>query len=69
MVICSLKHLGYNTALFFCISARRCCLSLAIEAEVSDAFLWMQSGHAQDVAAKTVSVCAMCDQGNSTRSG
>jgi hypothetical protein len=43
---------GYNTALFSGISARRGGLSTAIEAGVPEAILWMQSGHAQDVAAR-----------------
>ena len=34
------------------ISARRWGLSTAIEAGVPEAILWMQSGHAQDLAAR-----------------
>ena len=34
------------------ISARRGGLSTAIDAGVPEAILWMQSGHAQDVAAR-----------------
>jgi hypothetical protein len=52
MVVCALGHIGYYTALLFGISTRRGCLSSAIEAGVPEAILWMQSGHAQDVAAR-----------------
>ncbi len=51
MVVRALGHVGYNTALFSGISARRCGLSTAIEAGVPVAILWMQSGYSQDVAA------------------
>jgi hypothetical protein len=52
MVVRALGLVGYNTDLFFGISARRGGLSTAIEAGVPEAILWMQSGHAQDVAAR-----------------
>ena len=52
MVVRALGHVGFNTALFSGISARRGGLSTAIEAGVPEAILWMQSGHAQDVAAR-----------------
>ena len=52
MVVRGLGHVGFNTALFSGISARRGGLSTAIEAGVPEAILWMQSGHAQDVAAR-----------------
>ena len=52
MVIRGLGHVGYNTALFSGISARRGGLSTAIEAGVPETILWMQSGHAQDKAAR-----------------
>ena len=52
MVVRALGHIGYNTALFSGISARRGGLSTTIEAGVPEAILWMQSGHAQDVAAR-----------------
>jgi hypothetical protein len=52
MVVRALGHVGYNTALFSGISARRGGLSTAIEAGVPEAILWMQSGHSQDVAAR-----------------
>ena len=52
MVVRALGHIGFNTALFSGISARRGGLSTAIEAGVPEAILWMQSGHAQDVAAR-----------------
>ena len=52
MVVRALGLVGYNTDLFSGISARRGGLSTAIEAGVPEAILWMQSGHAQDVAAR-----------------
>ena len=52
MVVRALGHVGFNTALFSGISARQGGLSTAIEAGVPEAILWMQSGHAQDVAAR-----------------
>ncbi len=52
MIISTLAHVGFNTAGFSCISARKGGLSTAIEAGVTEAILWMQSGHAQDIAAR-----------------
>ena len=52
MIISGLAHVGFNTAGFSCISARKGGLSTAIEAGVLEAILWMQSCHAQDVAAR-----------------
>ena len=52
MVVRALGLVGYNTDLFSGISARRGGLSTAIEAGVPEAILWMQSWHAQDVAAR-----------------
>ena len=52
MVVRGLSHVGYDTSLFSGISARRGGISTAIEAGVPEAILWMQSGHAQDVAAR-----------------
>ena len=52
MVVRALGLVGYNTDLLSGISARRGGLSTAIEAGVPEAILWMQSGHAQDVAAR-----------------
>ena len=52
MVVRGLRHVGYDTTLFSGISARRGGLSTAIEAGVPEAVLWMQSGHAQDLAAR-----------------
>ena len=49
MIIAGLADVGFNTAGFSGISARRGGLSTAIKAGV---ILWMQSGHAQDVAAR-----------------
>jgi hypothetical protein len=44
-------HVGYHT-LFCSISARWGGFSTAIEAGIPEAILWMQSGHAQDGAAR-----------------
>ena len=52
MVVRGLGHVGYDTSLFSGISARRGGLSTAIEAGVPEHILWMQSGHAQDLAAR-----------------
>jgi hypothetical protein len=52
MIISGLAHVGFNTAGFSGISARKGGLSTAIEAGVPEAILWMQSGHAADVAAR-----------------
>jgi hypothetical protein len=52
MLVRSLGSVGYTTALFSDISARRGGLSTTTEAGVPEAILWMQSGHAQDVAAR-----------------
>ncbi len=52
MIIRGLSHVGFDTSGFLGISARRGGLSTAIEAGVPEAILWMQSGHAQDLAAR-----------------
>jgi hypothetical protein len=52
MIVRGLGHVGFDTALFSGISARRGGLSTAIEAGVPECILWMQSGHAQDAAAR-----------------
>ena len=52
MVLRGVGHIGLDTSLFSGISARKGGLSTAIEAGVPEAILWMQSGHAQDVAAR-----------------
>ena len=52
MIISGLAHVGFNTTGFSGISARKGGLSTAIEAGVPEAILWMQSGHAADVAAR-----------------
>jgi hypothetical protein len=52
MIIRAMSHVGFDTTGFSGISARRGGLSTAIEAGVSEAILWMQSGHAQDLAAR-----------------
>jgi hypothetical protein len=50
MIVDGLCQVGFDTSLFSGISARRGGLSTAIEAGVPEHILWMQSGHAQDVA-------------------
>ena len=52
MIVRGLEHVGYDTSLFSGISARRGGLSTAIEKGVPEHILWMQSGHAQDAAAR-----------------
>ena len=52
MIVAGLADVGFNTAGFSGISARRGGLSTAIEAGVPEAILWMQSGHSQDLAAR-----------------
>jgi hypothetical protein len=52
MIVDGLRQVGFDTTLFSGISARRGGLSTAIEAGVPEHILWMQSGHAQDVAAR-----------------
>jgi hypothetical protein len=52
MIVRGLGHVGFDTSLFSGISARKGGLSTAIEAGVPEAILWMQSGHAQDAAAR-----------------
>ena len=52
MIIRGLGHVGYDTTQFSGISAHKGGLSTAIEGGVPEPILWMQSGHAQDVAAR-----------------
>ena len=52
MIVRGLQHVGFDTTFFSGISARKGGLSTAIEAGVPEHILWMQSGHAQDVAAR-----------------
>jgi hypothetical protein len=54
MIVSGLGHVGFDTALFSGIFAQRVRggLSTAIEAGVPKCILWMQSRHAQDVAAR-----------------
>ena len=55
MIVRGLEHVGYDTvdtSPFSGISARRGGLSTAIEKGVPEHILWMQSGHAQDAAAR-----------------
>ena len=52
MIVDGLRQVGFDASLFSGISARRGGLSTAIEAGVPEHILWMQSSHAQDVAAR-----------------
>jgi len=52
MIVRGLKSVGMDTRLFSGKSARMGGLSTAIEASVPEWILWMQSGHAQDKAAR-----------------
>jgi len=52
MIVRGMQHVGFDTTFFSGISARKGGLSTAIEAGVPEHILWMQSGHAQDVAAR-----------------
>jgi hypothetical protein len=47
-----MQHVGFDTTYYSGISARKGGLFTAIEASVPEHILWMQSGHAQDVAAR-----------------
>ena len=46
------SHACFNASLFSVISARKRGSTTAIEAGVPEHILWIQSGHAQDVAAR-----------------
>ena len=55
MVTSALETLGLDTSAFSGVSCRMGGLTVAIEAGVPEAILWMhsmQSGHAQDAAAR-----------------
>ena len=51
-IVDGLRQAGLDTSLFSGVCARRGGLSTAIEAGVPEVITWMQSGHAQDVAAR-----------------
>jgi len=51
-IVSGLGQAGLDTTLFSGVCARRGGLSTAIEAGVPEAITWMQSGHAQDKAAR-----------------
>jgi len=53
MIVRGLTHAGFDPDWFSGVCARRGGLSTAIEAQVPEHILWMQSGHAQTVAART----------------
>ncbi len=52
MVVSALTSLGVDTVAFSGASRRMGGLTVAIEAGVPEHSLWMQSGHAQDRAAR-----------------
>jgi hypothetical protein len=52
MIVDGLRQVGFDTTLFSGISALRGGLFTVIEAGVPEHILWMQSGHAQDIAAR-----------------
>lgn len=52
MIVHAIAVLGLDTSAFTGVCARRGGLSTAIEAGVPEVILWMQSGHAQDKAAR-----------------
>ena len=52
MIVRALSHVGMDTSVFSGVCARRGGLSTAIEAGVPEHILWMQSGHAQNLAAR-----------------
>ena len=52
MIVRVLSHVGMDTSVFSGVCARRGGLSTAIEAGVPEHILWMQSGHAQNLAAR-----------------
>jgi hypothetical protein len=53
MIVRGLSHVGFDPNWFSGVCARRGGLSTAIEGGVPEHILWMQSGHAQTVAART----------------
>jgi hypothetical protein len=52
MIVRGLGHVGFEISFFSGISDRQGGLSTAIETGVPEHILWMQSGHAQDMAAR-----------------
>ena len=52
MVIAALRMIGVNTTAFSGVCCRMGGLTIATEAGVPESILWMQSGHAQDRAAR-----------------
>ena len=52
MTVRGLQHIGLDTTFFSAVCVRSGGLSTAIEAGVPEVILWMQSGHAQEVAAR-----------------
>ena len=47
MILKALRHAGANSRDYSGVCARRGCISTATEANVPEAILWLQSGHAQ----------------------
>ncbi len=52
MVVSALNSIGVDTSAFSGVSCRMGGLTVATEAGVPEHILWMQSGHAQDRAAR-----------------
>ena len=52
MILKALKLAGLDRRDFAGVCARRGCISTAIEANVPEAILWLQSGHAQSRSAR-----------------
>ena len=52
MVVSALKTIGVHNPAFTRMSCRMGGLTVATEAGVPESILWMQSGHAQDRAAR-----------------
>ncbi len=52
MVVCALKTIGVDTPAFTSMSCSMGGLTVATVAGVPESILWMQSGHAQDRAAR-----------------
>ena len=53
MILKALKLAGADTRDFSGVCARRGCISTAIEAGVPEPIIWLQTGHAQSVSART----------------
>jgi hypothetical protein len=47
MILKALNHAGANSRYYSGMCARRGCISTETEAKVTEAVLWLQTGHAQ----------------------